>query len=690
MDSYISWLPNDSRSSTLDLTRILHTFNKDLKNIGGQQIMNHKFRTSFLSMTLLSSLLITSFASPIPTFARSQDKEVQVLFTHDMHSHLDPYKINKDGSIELVGGFAKLKTTVDAKKQEKEATFLVDGGDFSMGTLYQTIYETEAPELTLMGQIGYDATTFGNHEFDYRSEGLSNMLHSAKRKAEKNPDLKLPALVSANIDWDKNTSKDNFLVRSAMEHYGSTPYTIVERGGVRVGMFGVLGEDADSCAPESGLEFEDIVETSKEVVKDMKEEDVDMIICLSHSGTFEDADNSEDEILAQEVPEIDIIVSGHTHTRLDKPIQYGNTYIVSAGCYCENLGDIDLIQKEDGRWQLDTYELTPLTAQVKENQAITTQLASYKETINQDYLSHFGYTFDQVIAQNAVDFSQMDSFAMEHKEDPLGSIIADSYIHAVQQAEGDAYEKAHVALTPSGVIRDTFQTGNITVSDAFNVSSLGIGADRIPGYPLVSVYLTGKELKTIAEIDVSVSKIMPTAQLYPSGLRWTYNPNRMFLNRVTNVEFMTNVPYTNGKETEKIEDNKLYRVIAGLYSAQMLGTVQDMSMGLLKIQPKDKEGNPIQDFEKVIIHDQKGTEVKEWYALASYIDSMKENEAGISQVSSHYNDTENRKEEINSKNPIELLKNPNKFAWMLYGAIAIIILLIVFIVRWFLKRRKNK
>ena len=690
MDSYISWLPNDSRSSTLDLTRILHTFNKDLKNIGGQQIMNHKFRTSFLSMTLLSSLLITSFASPIPTFARSQDKEVQVLFTHDMHSHLDPYKINKDGSIELVGGFAKLKTTVDAKKQEKEATFLVDGGDFSMGTLYQTIYETEAPELTLMGQIGYDATTFGNHEFDYRSEGLSNMLHSAKRKAEKKPDLKLPAVVSANIDWDKNTSKDNFLVRSAMEDYGSTPYTIVERGGVRVGMFGVLGEDADSCAPESGLEFEDIVETSKEVVKDMKEEDVDMIICLSHSGTFEDADNSEDEILAQEVPEIDIIVSGHTHTRLDKPIQYGNTYIVSAGCYCENLGDIDLIQKEDGRWQLDTYELTPLTAQVKENQAITTQLASYKETINQDYLSHFGYTFDQVIAQNAVDFSQMDSFAMEHKEDPLGSIIADSYIHAVQQAEGDAYEKAHVALTPSGVIRDTFQTGNITVSDAFNVSSLGIGADRIPGYPLVSVYLTGKELKTIAEIDVSVSKIMPTAQLYPSGLRWTYNPNRMFLNRVTNVEFMTNVPYTNGKETEKIEDNKLYRVIAGLYSAQMLGTVQDMSMGLLKIQPKDKEGNPIQDFEKVIIHDQKGTEVKEWYALASYIDSMKENEAGISQVSSHYNDTENRKEEINSKNPIELLKNPNKFAWMLYGAIVIIILLIVFIVRWFLKRRKNK
>lgn len=652
--------------------------------------MKNKFCTTFLSMTLLSSLLLTSLVPSVNVSAASEEKEVQILFTHDMHSHLDPYKINKDGAIEMVGGFAKLKTMVDEKREDHEATFLVDGGDFSMGTLYQTIYETDAPELTLMGQIGYDATTFGNHEFDYRSEGISNMLRAAKKNADENPDLKLPALVSANIDWEKNTSEDNLLVKSAMEEYGSTPYTIVERGGVRVGMFGILGNDADACAPESGLEFEDIVETSQKVVKDMEKEDVDMIICLSHSGTFEDKNISEDEILAQEVPEIDIIVSGHTHTRLDEPLQYGDTYVVSAGCYCENLGEIELSQKENGRWAIDDYELTPLAAHVKEDPEIKAQLTDYKEKINNDYLSHFGYTFDQVIAENPVTFSQMDTFATEHKEDPLGSIIADSYVYAVQQAEGDDYEKVYVALSPSGAIRDTFQTGKVTVSDAFNVSSLGIGADRIPGYPLVSVYLTGKELKTTAEIDVSISKIMTTAQLYPSGLRWTYNPNRMFLNRVTDVEFMTNVPYCNGTEFEEIEDDKLYRVVAGLYSAQMLGTVQDMSMGLLKIEPKDKDGNPITDFEKVIIHDQNGTEVKEWYALASYLDSMEENEHGISEIPAYYGDTENRKEEIDSKNPIELLKHPNKFAWMLYGVLTVLILFIVLIVRWIIKRRHKK
>lgn len=652
--------------------------------------MKHKFCTTFLSLTLLSSLLATSLVPPGEVSAASEEKEVQILFTHDMHSHLDPYKVNKDGAIEMVGGFAKLKTMVDEKREEHEATFLVDGGDFSMGTLYQTIYETEAPELTLMGRIGYDATTFGNHEFDYRSQGISNMLLAAKANADADPTLQLPALVSANIDWEKNTSDDNLLVKSAMETYGSTPYTIVERGGIRAGIFGVIGEDADACAPESGLEFEDIIETSQNVIHDLEKEDVDLIICLSHSGTFDDADQSEDELLAQAVPEIDIIVSGHTHTRLDEPLQYGDTYIVSAGCYCENLGEIELTQKEDGRWELKNYELTPLAAHVKEDSQIQTQLAKYKEKINNDYLSHFGYTFDQVIAENPVVFTQMDTFATEHKEDPLGSIIADSYVYAVQQAEGKNYEKVYVALSPSGAIRDTFQTGKVTVSDAFNVSSLGIGADRIPGYPLVSVYLTGKELKTTAEIDVSISKIMTTAQLYPSGLRWTYNPNRMFLNRVTDVEFMTNVPYSNGTKFEEIEDDKLYRVVAGLYSAQMLGTVQEMSMGLLKIQPKDKEGNPITDFEKVIIHDQNGTEVKEWYALASYIDSMEENEQGISEIPAYYGTPENRKEEIDSKNPIELLKSPNKFAWMLYGALALLILLIVLIVRWIVKKRKAK
>lgn len=115
-------------------------------------------------------------------------EEVQILFTHDMHSHLDSYKAEKDGKTAMIGGFAKLKTMAEEKRAACPATFLVDGGDFSMGTLYQTIFELEAPELTMMGQIGYDAVTLGNHEFDYRSQGLANMLHAAKNHEKEHPD----------------------------------------------------------------------------------------------------------------------------------------------------------------------------------------------------------------------------------------------------------------------------------------------------------------------------------------------------------------------------------------------------------------------------------------------------------------------------------------------------------------------
>lgn len=616
-------------------------------------------------------------------------EEVQILFTHDMHSHLDPYKAEKDGETVMIGGFAKLKTMAEEKRAACPATFLVDGGDFSMGTLYQTIYETEAPELTMMGQIGYDAVTLGNHEFDYRSQGLANMLHAAKKHEKEHPDESLPALVSANIDWTKNTSEDNLLVKEAMETYGSRPYIVIERGGIKVGIFGVLGKDADECAPESGLEFEDIVETSRQVAEQLQKEQADLIICLSHSGTSEKEDKSEDEILAQKVPEIDIIISGHTHTTLENPIQHGDTYVVSAGSYCENLGELHLTRKENGRWNLEEYRLNPLDETVKEESQIKAQLGEYKQIVNEEYLARFGYTFDQVLAENPVEFTQIDEFAETLEEDPLGSIIADSYVYAVQKAEGEHYEKVYVTISPSGAIRDTFQQGAITVSDAFNVSSLGIGADRIPGYPLVSVYLTGREIKTAAEIDASISPIMTSAQLYPSGLRWTYNPNRMLLNKVTDVEFVTNVPYTEGKETEEIVDDQLYRVVAGLYSAQMLGAIEDSSMGLLKIMPKDKNGQAIEDFEQHIIHDQNGAEVKEWYALASYLESFEQNEEGVSEIPSYYEEAEGRKQRDDSRSLADILKQPNRFAWIVYGGILILILLTAGIVGIFIKKRKK-
>lgn len=619
-----------------------------------------------------------------PVSAAEEKKEVQILFTHDLHSHLDEFKSGD----EMIGGVARLKTVIDEKRVENEATFVLDGGDFSMGTLFQTIFETQAAELSMLGRLGYDATTFGNHEFDYKAQGVANMFYSAIANAEADETLELPQFLISNIDWELNNDESDLLIKDALEAYGSTEYTILERDGVKIGVFGVMGQDAEDCAPESGIDFDSIVDVSKEMVEKLKAEGAELIVALSHSGTWDDPEDSEDEILAQEVPEIDLIISGHTHTLLEEPIIYDNTIIASVGDYGRYLGELDLVQTEDGRWELVNYDTIPMDENIEKDEEITALVEEYKIAIDEEYLSHYGYTANQVIAENEVAFTQMTDFGKEQEEDTLGNLISDAYIYAVKEAEGDNYEEVALAVTANGVVRDTFQTGEITVSDAFNVSALGIGADGTVGYPLVSVYLTGEELKIAAEIDASVTTLMSAAQLYPSGMRWEYNPNRLILSRVTKTELVKE-----DGTTEEIDDDKLYRVVAGLYSAQMLGAVEAKSFGILSVTPKDKNGEVITDFNKHIIHDQNGEEVKEWYALASYIDSFKENENGVSQIPAKYAETEGRKVSVDSKNIIDILKNPNKIACAVYGIILLLLALIILIVQLIVKlvrRRKAK
>ncbi len=589
--------------------------------------------------------------------AQSSGEQVKILFTHDLHSHLDEYFIEG----ESVGGVARLKTLIDEKRGGAESVVLVDGGDFSMGTLYQTVYATQAVELTMLGYLGYDAATFGNHEFDYRDEGLSQMLLAASKNREEDPSLTLPKLLIANIDWNDPA------IGPALETYNGeayVPWTIIERGGVKIGIFGVMGEDAVECAPATGLEFQDVISVSRVYASLLREHGADIVICLSHSGVWSDTDRSEDEQLAMAVPEIDVIVSGHTHTRLDTPIRHGDTCIVSCGEYCQNLGELDLKRRSDGRWEVESYTLTPIDASLEIDSAVAQKLDEYRAQINETYLKRFGYTYDQVLAVSNVNFKQFSDFGTGLGGEPLGSIIADAYRYAVRQAEGEDYEYVAAAVAPMGTIRDTLQDGELTVWDAFNVCSLGIGKDDLTGYPLVSVYLTGAEIRTAAEIDISVSPLMSAARLYPSGVTWTYNPNRMILNKITDVKLVGE----NGEPAE-LEDDKLYRAVVGLYAAQMLGAVEDVSYGILSITPKDKNGVPIENYEDHIIYDREGNEVKEWYALASYLDSFPENENGISVIPSDYAEPDERKILEDSTALADILKAPNAIALTIYGVI---------------------
>ena len=629
-----------------------------------------KLLTAVVTLAVALVLVLPRMAA-----ATEEPKKLDILFIHDMHSHLNTFTTMEDGEAVQMGGLSRMMTLAKQQYALNPDTLFVDAGDFSMGTVVQSIFETDAAELRVLGALGIEATTIGNHEFDFGPEGLANSLMAAKNSGET-----VPAMIISNLDMGATKAEPQSDGRDALldafKAYNVTEYKMVQKGDVNIAIMAIFGLDALDCAPFSELIFKDPIEGAKETVaKIQANEDADIIICLSHSGTSKDETKSEDEILAKSVPEIDVIISGHTHTTLQEPIVHGTTYIGSAGEYGKYLGSMSLEQVVDGTWSLTNYELLPITTQVPQDEETQARIDSYLEQIDVNYLSIYGYERTQVLAENEVQFVDPDTLGSKHVERNLGSIMADSYRYYVEQLPDWDGVTVDVAVVPKGLVRENYSVGNITVEDVFNSFSLGVGEDGLAGYPLISAYLTGAELKLVSEIDASISPLMTYARLYTSGLQWTYNPNRMILNK----SFDSHLATLSGERIE-IEDEKLYRVVTDLYSLKLLGSVTDLSYGLLSIVPKDAKGNPIENYSNAIIYTE-GREVKAWEAIAGYMESFPDTDGnGIPNVDSRYKADEGRKVVEDSKNIIDLVKEPNKFFFAIIGIVLVVLVLLVLIV----------
>ena len=624
-----------------------------------------------LCLVVLLALALSLSVSQVWA-AEGTAEEITILYTHDMHSSFLP-KQGENGHSR--GGYARLKTLIDGQRQEHPNALVLDGGDFSMGSLFQTAYSTSALELRAMGQMGYDATTFGNHEFDYRASGLAEMLYAAVDSGDP-----LPALLDANYLPPQGDDK----TWDALYTYGVQDYMLLERGGVHYVIFGLTGFDSDECAPMSGMVLADPAETAQRVVNEATQKCRDaygeepVVICLSHSGT--ENGKGEDYELAKKVDGIDVIISGHSHTTLEQPIEVNGTYIVSAGENGENLGVLTLEKTTDGVTLVDD-RLLAVNESVPEDPEMAAWIQQAKGQVEQDYLAKFGMEFDQVLVNNPYAFDTVDQVYATQHESTLGNLLSDAYYWAGNQASQDPVD---VALTASGVIRDTFPKGQITVSQVFNAASLGIGADGVPGYPLISVYLTGKDLKNALEVDASVPPLMSAAQLFYSGVSYSFNTNRMIFDKVDNAQLVRE-----GGAAEPIVDDQLYHVVTGLYIGQMLGAVEDTSFGILTVTPRDAQGNPIDmsRLEDYILHDDQGNEVKEWYAIATYLQSMG------GEMDPRYGQTDGRKYVYASWNPVSLLKNaglPTLVAILALMIVVVLLVAVVLLVRKLILRRLRK
>ncbi|UGS20207.1 metallophosphatase [Flavobacterium cyclinae] len=284
-------------------------------------------RRDFIQKTAASTALLGLSGVSLSSFTTIETKKITILHTNDTHSHIDPFPADHPRNPNM-GGAARRAAIIDSIRKEEKNVLLLDAGDIFQGTPYFNYYGGEL-EFKIMSMMQYDLATMGNHDFDNGIDGFYAQLPHAKFD-----------FVSANYDF-KNTILNDIV----------KPYKIIIKDGIKIGIFG-LGVQLDGLVDKK-LYKETVYNDPIEVAQDMsrilsEEKKCDLVICLSHLG-FKYKDEPEkpsDIVLARKTKNIDLIIGGHSHTFLDKPVIEKNSegkevLINQVGCFGINLGRID-------------------------------------------------------------------------------------------------------------------------------------------------------------------------------------------------------------------------------------------------------------------------------------------------------------------------------------------------------------
>ena len=583
-----------------------------------------------------------------PAAAADGKKTFTILHTNDLHSNLigmgpasdyTPFTLNDDATR---GGFARMATLIAKRKEARKdqgPVLVLDAGDYSMGTAFAGATRETGSELQLLSRMGCDATTFGNHDFDLGPDGTAKSIAVAAKAGH------VPAVVASNTDF---TANDPAL--SGLQGLGRDGmvrrYIVIERGGTRFGIIGLLGKEAQFYTDGAGaVTFADPIETAQTMVKLLREtEKADVIIALSHGGMEKGSDgrftDGEDVRLPKAVPGIDVVIGAHSHTELHEAvIVNGRTPVVQTGKYGENLGEL-VITLDGGKLTVDSYKLYPIDDTIVGDQSIADEIDKFKKIATEVVFASRGYRIDQPLAVAPRDIP--NTFTDIAASTLLANLCTDAFRKAT---------KADIGFTANGMMRAGFTRGKSgvqTVYDVFSVAPLGAGVlESTAGSTLVTGYFTGQELKHLLEFFLVDSPAHP-GEYFPrtSGLRFRYDPSRPKFDVVTTIEMGD---LDRGYRAIDIggKDERLYSLTCPLMIGPILVAIPKYTKGELTLVPKNKEGQPLKSKVEALNdprHDTpdllppKGTmdqagvdtvtengavrEIKEWQAIMDHLRSL--------------------------------------------------------------------
>ncbi len=567
-------------------------------------------------MRLITVLLILVLS---PIYSYSQSENITILHTNDWQSRLlgygpqNEYKPNNKGD-GTKGGVARLASLIKKRKKlakEFGSVLLFDSGDFTMGTLFHTISREFGTELQLMKLMGYDAVGLGNHEFDFGPEGLSSMILSAKSRMGS-----LSPLLCSNIIFSKANPLDKEL-KDFMADGTLSRYKIIQKGTKKIGVFSLMGIDAsDVSLNRYPIEFGDPIQEAKKYTNILRNQyNVDFIVLLSHGGVSKDKKGNwsgEDIDIAKNVTGINLILGGHSHTPIHKPIIVNDTMILQSGSDTSYLGEV-VIKFNGKKPELGKYTLHFVKDHILGDEEVQKLVEEAKSRVNKTFLEPEGLSFDQPI----IKLNSTLSRNVGHNE--LSNMIT----QAIRQGT-----KSQIGFIPNGNIRDHIyagQRGLQTVADIYRIAPLGIGKlTHELGYPLVKFYLTGSEIKNVIEILLVAYKDKGESY-YPrfSGLQYYVNDTRVTFDQVMDLKVLDQNHY---KTLDLSDPTQLYSIGTTSYVADFISLIEDVSHGLFKIYPKDKDGKVIENIQdSILLHpdsNQSKKELKLWKVVLDFFQNL--------------------------------------------------------------------
>lgn len=584
----------------------------------------------------------------------SKVKTFTILHTNDLHSNLigvgpisdySPDSLNNDNTL---GGIERIASIIADRKlvREKDGPVLVlDIGDFTIGTPFGGAFHETGAELQCLALAGFDATTLGNHEFDSGPDALARGISKAQQAGN------IPAILASNTDFSQD-DPDLVGLKELQKSGVLLSHKIIERGGIRFGLFGIMGPDSIQFTINPGsVKFPDSIETAKEMANRLRSEGAEVVICMSHGGVREPESGpiteGDDIELAKAVPEIDLIIGAHTHTFMTKPVIENGIPIVQAGCYGQAVGEL-VVMVEDGKSKVSSYQLHEVNDSILGDPKIALDMLAFKEAASSVVFKPRGFSIDEPLA--VIDQDWPNTFFDLEKSRPIGNLMTDAIRHAT---------KTDIALNAAGMVRAGLQKGSSGVQSAYDVfllAPLGIGVmDESAGGSLVVSYLTGKEIKNCLEFLLLGNPNLP-GQYFPrvSGMRFKYDETRPKFDWVTQIEIGDQ---DRGYRAISIsaDSNDLYSVSCNLFFGLILNSIPKATQGALSLEPKKKDGTLLTsrtdalpersstpfmlpphgmiDEQEVFTDDNNPnsrTEIKEWQAIMNYLKTRpKKNDQGI-------------------------------------------------------------